>query len=386
MHQDGESAARDPRRVGHSRVRITMTGASFPPGSIAVVLGTRPEIIKLSHIINLLGPAAWVIHTGQHYDPNLSASFFAELSLPEPDLFLEVGGRARGHQIGEATLLLDAHFAEHRPRAVVVQGDTNAVVAGALAANAGEIPLVHIEAGLRSYDRAMPEEHNRVIADHLSDLCCAPTDVNVDNLAAEGISGDRVVLTGNTVVEAVLGLLPGVEQRQHLLARFDLSAGAYILSTFHRPENVDDPDKFRMILEELAGLPLPVLLPLHPRSVRKAEQFGYGHLLDRLQVIPPIGYRDFLGLQAESALIISDSGGVQEEASIVKRPVIVVRNSTERPEVLGTFAELVQPGPELGRAARHRLSARVRLDETASPYGDGTASRRSIEALVGRLG
>jgi len=363
-----------------------MTGRRLPPKSIAVVLGTRPEIIKLSHIINLLGPAAWVIHTGQHYDPNLSAAFFAELSLPEPDLFLEVGGRARGHQIGEATLLLDAHFSEHRPLAVVVQGDTNAVVAGALAANAGEILLAHIEAGLRSYDRAMPEEHNRVIADHLSDLCCAPTAVNVENLAAEGIGGDRVVQTGNTVVEAVLGLLPGVEQRQQLLARFDVQAGAYILSTFHRPENVDDPDRFRVILQELAGLPLPVLLPLHPRSVRKAEQFGYDRLLNQLQVIAPIGYRDFLGLQAESALMISDSGGVQEEASIVKRAVIVVRNSTERPEVLGTFAELVQPGPQIGRAARDRLSAGLHLDETAGPYGDGTASQRSIDALVARLG
>ena len=359
---------------------------SLAPKTVAIVLGTRPEIIKLSHIIRLLGPAARVIHTGQHYDPNLSASFFAELSLPEPDVFLEVGGRSRGHQIGEATLLLDAHFAERPPLAVVVQGDTNAVVAGALAANARGIPLVHIEAGLRSHDRAMPEEHNRVIADHLADLCCAPTDVNVDNLAAEGIAGDRVVLTGNTVVEAVLGLLPGVEERQQLLARFEVRAGAYILSTFHRPENVDDPDKFRVILQELADLPLPVLLPLHPRSVQKAGQFGYDGLLDQLQVIPPIGYRDFLGLQAESALMISDSGGVQEEASIVKKPVVVVRNSTERPEVLGTFAELVQPGPDIGRAARDRLSAGMVLETTASPYGDGTASRRSIDALVALLG
>jgi UDP-N-acetylglucosamine 2-epimerase (non-hydrolysing) len=363
-----------------------VSDVSLAAKSVAIVLGTRPEIIKLSHIIQLLGPAARVVHTGQHYDPNLSASFFAELALPEPDVFLEVGGRSRGHQIGEATLLLDATFRENPPVAVVVQGDTNAVVAGALAANAREIPLVHIEAGLRSHDRAMPEEHNRVIADHLADLCCAPTDVNVANLAAEGIAGDRVVHTGNTVVEAVLGLLPGLEERRQLLDRFDVPAGAYILSTFHRPENVDDPERFRVILQQLAGLPLPVLLPLHPRSVQKAEQFGYTDLLERLRVIAPIGYRDFLGLQAESALMISDSGGVQEEASIVKRPVIVVRNSTERPEVLGTFAELVEAGPEIGRVARARLSAGLVLDQTPSPYGDGTASRRSIEALLAHLG
>ncbi|MDH3249490.1 MAG: UDP-N-acetylglucosamine 2-epimerase, partial [Acidimicrobiia bacterium] len=157
---------------------------TFAPKSIAVVLGTRPEIIKLSEIIKLLGDAAWVIHTGQHYDPNLSGSFFDELSLPEPDVFLDVGGSSRGNQIGEATKRLDALFADHRPRGVVVQGDTNAVMAGALAANAREITLAHIEAGLRSHDRAMPEEHNRVVADHLADLCCAPTKTNVENLQA----------------------------------------------------------------------------------------------------------------------------------------------------------------------------------------------------------
>ena len=358
---------------------------SFAPKSIAVVLGTRPEIIKLSHITRLLGPAARVIHTGQHYDPNLSASFFEELSLPEPDVFLEVGGRARGHQIGEATMLLDAHFAAQPPRAVVVQGDTNAVMAGGLAANAREIPLVHIEAGLRSFDRAMPEEHNRVVADQLSDLCCAPTPVSVANLAAEGITGDRVVLTGNTVVEAVNGLLPSKDERRRLLARYSVEAGGFVLSTFHRPENVDDLAKFETILRQLAELPLPVLLPLHPRSVRRAEEFGLETLLARLQIAPPIGYRDFLGLEAEAALIISDSGGVQEEASIVKRPVVVVRNSTERPEVLGTFAELVQPGAEIGRAAREWLESTADLTGIPSPYGTGEASRRSVDALEALL-
>jgi UDP-N-acetylglucosamine 2-epimerase (non-hydrolysing) len=358
---------------------------SFAPKSIAVVLGTRPEIIKLSHIIRLLGPAAQVIHTGQHYDPNLSASFFAELSLPEPDIFLEVGGRARGHQIGEATLLLDAHFAAYRPQAVVVQGDTNAVMAGALAANAREIPLAHIEAGLRSFDRAMPEEHNRVVADQLSDLCCAPTSVSVANLAAEGISGDRVVLTGNTVVEAVNGLLPSTDERRRLLDHYDVEPGRFVLSTFHRPENVDDLATFEMILRELARLALPVVLPLHPRSVRRAQEFGLEPLLAQVRVAPPIGYRDFLGLEAESALMISDSGGVQEEASIVKRPVVVVRKSTERPEVLGTFAKLVRPGPEIGRAAREWLESTANLAEIASPYGKGEASAKSVNALQAML-
>jgi UDP-N-acetylglucosamine 2-epimerase (non-hydrolysing) len=361
----------------------------FAPKSVAVVLGTRPEIIKLAHCIRLLDDAALIVHTGQHYDPKLSGSFFPEFGLPEPDVFLEVGGSSRGHQIGEATSRLDALFAEYHPVAVMVQGDTNAVVAGAIAANARGVFLCHVEAGLRSFDRLMPEEHNRVIADHLSDLCCAPTPVNVKNLAAEGISGDRVVETGNTVVEAVMELLPSPEVRKELCARYDVEPGRFVLSTFHRPENVDDPDNYRAILEELAKLPIPVLLPLHPRSVRRASEHGLEDLLDQIRVTEPIGYREFLGLEAESALLISDSGGVQEEASIVKRPVIVVRNSTERPEVIGTFATRVLPGPDIGEASRPIIDdvegVHAGLAELASPYGDGTASHRSLEALAERI-
>ncbi|MFO7547447.1 MAG: UDP-N-acetylglucosamine 2-epimerase (non-hydrolyzing), partial [Acidimicrobiia bacterium] len=323
------------------------------------------------------------------YDSKLSGSFFTELSLPEPDDFLEVGGTSRGNQIGEAIRRLDSLFEAHRPVAVIVQGDTNAVMAGAIAANAREVPVCHIEAGLRSRDRAMPEEHNRVVTDHLADLCCAPTQVNVDNLASEGIGGDRVVLTGNTVVEAVVELLPLPERRREICGRHGVDPGRFVLSTFHRPENVDDPVRYRAILEQLASLPIPVVLPLHPRSVRRAEEHGLGDLLARLRVVEPIGYVDFLALQAEAALLVSDSGGVQEEASILKRPLIVVRNSTERPEVIGTFAERVLPGPAIGEAARRVLDdlagTHARLAGVPSPYGDGTASQRSLEALAERL-
>ena len=362
----------------------------FEPKSIAVVLGTRPEIIKLAHIIRLLGDAAWIVHTGQHYDPKLSGSFFEEMSLPEPDVFLEVGGMPRGAQIGVATQRLDELFAEHRPEAVVVQGDTNAVLAGAVAANAREIVLCHIEAGLRSHDRRMPEEHNRVVADHLADLCCAPTDVNVANLHHEGIPDGRIARTGNTVVEAVRELVPDANHRQELCEKMGVEPGRFVLSTFHRPENVDDPDRYRAILTEMAALELPVVLPLHPRSVKRAEEHGLGDLLSHLIVVEPIGYRDFLGLQAESALLISDSGGVQEECSILKRPLIVVRNSTERPEVIGTFAQRVTPGPAIGEAARpilaHVAASHAALADVPSPYGDGSASRRSLEALSRALG
>jgi UDP-N-acetylglucosamine 2-epimerase (non-hydrolysing) len=355
----------------------------FAPKSIAVVLGTRPEIIKLAHIIRLLGDAALVVHTGQHYDPKLSGSFFPEMRLPEPDVFLGVGGLTRGAQIGIATQKLDELFGERTPRAVVVQGDTNSVLAGAVAANAREVAICHIEAGLRSFDRAMPEEHNRVVTDHLADLCCAPTDVNVDNLAREGIAGARVVKTGNTIVEAVTELLPDLAEQARLAAAHGVEPGRFVLSTFHRPENVDDPSRYRTILTELAALELPVVLPLHPRSVKRAEEHGLGELLSQLRVVEPIGYREFLGLEASAGLLISDSGGVQEEASIVKTPLVVVRNSTERPEVIGTFATRCPPGPGIGDAAREMLARDVSSFE--SPYGDGTASRRSLEALASLL-
>lgn len=356
----------------------------FPPKSIAVVLGTRPEIVKLAHIIRLLDDAAFTVHTGQHYDPNLSEVFFRDLDLPRPDTFLQVGGASRGQQIGSATSSLDGLFAELSPRAVLVQGDTNSVTAGALAANSREIFLCHIEGGLRSHDRAMPEEHNRVITDHLSNLCCAPTPAAVTNLYAEGIPVERVALTGNTVVEAVQSLLP--RDRKEVLDRFGVQAGGFILSTFHRPENVDIAETYATILSELASLPIPVVLPLHPRSVARAEEYGLEAQLDKLLVTEPIGYRDFLALEAEAALMVSDSGGIAEEVSVLKRPLVVVRNSTERPEVMGTFAVLVQPGPAIGREARRLLDAGWKhLQAIPSPYGDGSASQRSLAALAERL-
>lgn len=356
------------------------------PRSVAVILGTRPEIIKLARIIRLLEDSAWIIHTGQHYDPKLSGSFFQELSLPEPHEFLEVGGTSRGNQIGEAIRRIDGLFEQHRPQAIMVQGDTNAVMAGAIAANAREVPICHIESGLRSFDRNMPEEHNRVVTDHLADLCCAPTPTNVANLAAEGITGSRVVQTGNTVVEVVQELLPTADERLRLCSEYGVEPGAFVLSTLHRPENVDDDESYRTILNQLAELPVPVVLPLHPRSVKRAQEHGLGDLLARLVVVEPIGYRHFLGLQAEAALLISDSGGIQEECSILKRPLIVVRNSTERPEVIGTFAQRVPPGGEIGAAARSILddlpATLKKLATIESPYGDGTASKRSLDALT----
>ncbi|MFJ5129613.1 non-hydrolyzing UDP-N-acetylglucosamine 2-epimerase [Streptomyces sp. NPDC088555] len=362
--------------------------SALPARSVAVVLGTRPELVKLAPVVHRLGDATRLIHTGQHWDDAMSGRFLQELGLPRPEVLAEVGGTSRAVQIGRSLEQLDALFAGDRPAAVVVQGDTNATLAGALAANARAIPLVHVEAGLRSHDPAMPEEHNRVLVDAVSDVLCAATPENRANLLAEGVGADRISVTGNTVVEAVRAHLPDDGRRSALLARHGLVPDRYVLATVHRPENTDGPATLRTVLTELADLAtdeVPVLLPLHPRTRARVEAERLGGLLAGIRVLEPLGYGDFLALARHAALLVSDSGGIQEECTVLGRPLIVVRRSTERPEAMTHFAALVSPGPELGRLARLRLAEGERglrrLAGLPSPYGDGRAAER-IARLV----
>jgi UDP-N-acetylglucosamine 2-epimerase (non-hydrolysing) len=346
--------------------------------SVAVVFGTRPEMIKLAPIIRALGERALVVHTGQHFDDSMSRTFLDQLHIGDPDHHLEVGGLTRGAQIGHATISIEHLLLETRPGVVVVQGDTNSGLAGALAANAAGVPLVHLEAGLRSFDRAMPEEHNRVLIDALSDRCLAPHESNARLLENEGIPADRIRITGSTLRDALEGMMPAEDARASLRADLDLTVDAYVLATIHRAENADDESKLRTILSELASLDLPVVLPLHPRTRARAAEFGLDGLLAELRVVEPLGYTEFIGLASGCALMVSDSGGVQEEATIVKRPVVIVRNSTERPEILGTFAHLVAVGPEIGATARRLLAdvaaSHAALEALPYPYGsDATA-------------
>jgi UDP-N-acetylglucosamine 2-epimerase (non-hydrolysing) len=360
----------------------------LPPRSVAVVLGTRPELVKLAELIRLLGPAARIVHTGQHYDRELSGGFLGELGLPRPEFLTGVGGQPRAVQVGAALTALDTLFAARPPRAVVVQGDTNAALSGALAANARDLPLVHVEAGLRSHDRAMPEEHNRVLIDRLADVLCAPTPGNRELLLAEGVAAERITVTGNTVVEAVRDHLPPPRERAALLSGHGLNPDGYVLATVHRPENTDDPAALAAVLRELAALAedLPVVMPLHPRTRARIADRGLLPLLGRVTLLPPAGYGTFLALARHAALLVSDSGGVQEETTVLGRPLVVVRRSTERPEALADFADLTRPGPGIGTAARRRLAEGAeglrRLASLPSPYGDGGASLR-IAGLTG---
>ncbi|MFF4530412.1 non-hydrolyzing UDP-N-acetylglucosamine 2-epimerase [Streptomyces sp. NPDC001407] len=360
----------------------------LPARSVAVVLGTRPELVKLTDLVRLLGPAAHLVHTGQHYDEELSGRFLSELGLPEPTFLTGIGGQPRAVQISAALAQLDALFTAEPPLAVVVQGDTNAALAGALAANARGIPLLHVEAGLRSHDRNMPEEHNRVLIDRIADVLCAATGDNRANLLAEGIDDARIAVTGNTVVEAVHGQLPDASARAELVERHGLTADAYVLATVHRPENTDSVDALRAILTELSALAesVPVVVPLHPRTRARIAAAGLEDLLTGLTVCRPLGYGEFLALARHAALLVSDSGGIQEECTVLGRPLVVVRRSTERPEAMADFADLVEPGPQIGAVARRRLAegpaGLARLAALPSPFGDGLASERIVALLA----
>ncbi|MGH4022756.1 MAG: non-hydrolyzing UDP-N-acetylglucosamine 2-epimerase [Pseudonocardiaceae bacterium] len=355
---------------------------------IALVVGTRPELIKLSPVARCLGSRATVIHTGQHHDERMSTRLATTLGLRGHILNVPSTGAGRGARLGHTVAALARSFTTDLPSAVVVQGDTTSALAGALAANHADLPLVHVEAGLRSFDRTMPEELNRTLIDHLADLCCAPTALNRSNLLAETIPDHRIVITGNTIVDAVHRLLPDTRSRSETRRHHGLQDRGYILATLHRPENVDHRPVLELLLDQLALVPAPIVLPLHPRTAARVESFGLGFATGALRVTEPLDYPEFLALAHDAALLITDSGGLQEEASVLKTPIITVRRSTERPEIEGTFGVRVLPSDDLARIADQWLADRRharRLASLPSPFGDGFAAERIVQALNDHL-
>jgi UDP-N-acetylglucosamine 2-epimerase (non-hydrolysing) len=359
---------------------------------VAVVLGTRPEIIKLAPVIHHLRGTARLLWTGQHYDPGLTDVFFAGSRLPEPSLRLEgVGGSSRGRQIAAVLTALVEHFETHPPGAVVVQGDTNTTNAASQAAHYCGLPVVHVEAGLRSWDRNMPEEINRLVVGSVADLHCCATEGNAEHLRRVGVAEGAIRVTGNTIVEAIQATLPTADAQAKLLAEYGLTESGFVVCTIHRPENTDERLRLARILDSLACLPWPTVLPLHPRTRQRVEAFGLQPLLSRLRVVDPVDHRAFLALSAGARLLVSDSGGVQEEVTVLKKPLVVVRNSTERPESIDAgFAILVQPaGIEAAVAAMTAPGLQARLMATPSPFGDGHSGERIAAetlALVQRTG
>ena len=353
--------------------------------TIAIILGTRPEIIKMAPVIRECQRCDLdysIIHTGQHYSYQMDRIFFEQLELPQPDHNLDVGSGNHGEQTGRILADLEAVLMAERPDVVLVQGDTNTVLAGALAASKLHIKVGHVEAGLRSYDRSMPEEINRVVADHVSDYCFAPTEISRANLLKEGIAEEKIHVTGNTIVDSVYQNLEIAMRKVNILADLDLEPKGYFLVTSHRQENVDNKERLGEIIRGLemvkSEFGLPVVFPVHPRTRKMVESFGFE--LDGIRAIEPLGFLEFLQLEAGARLALTDSGGVQEEACILGVPCVTLRENTERPETLdvganvlaGTVSQRIMDG------ARNMLEAG---ESWKNPFGDGNAGQRIIQIL-----
>jgi UDP-N-acetylglucosamine 2-epimerase (non-hydrolysing) len=299
---------------------------------IIVVVGARPNFIKVGPLLPALAAAgieAPVAHTGQHYDSSMSDVFFTDLGIAPPAWLLGVGSGTHAVQTGTAMMRLEELFAEERPDAVLVVGDVNSTLAGALAAAKLQIPVVHLEAGLRSGDMSMPEEVNRLVTDQLSSMLLAPTPDALENLRREGVDEARVTFVGNIMAEALLRTMPRVADLRPC-ADHGLEPEAYVLATVHRPENTDHPEKLAHIVAALSEAPLPVLMPVHPRTRPALAAAGVGEGGGNILLIDPVGYLDMLALQRDAAAIVTDSGGVQEESCMLRTPCVTVRRNTER--------------------------------------------------------
>lgn len=359
---------------------------------LLTVVGARPQFIKAAAVSRAFASTAAsqrpiterILHTGQHYDAAMSDQFFAELGIPEPAFNLGIGGGSNGANTGRMLEAIETVLIADRPDALMVYGDTDSTLAGALAASKLRIPVFHVEAGLRSFNRHQPEEQNRVLTDHLAELCFAPTDTAVANLQREGIAVDRIVRTGDVMADAAYLFGDQAEaRRSELLATMQIPKAPFVLATIHRAENTDDPQRLKAILEALNQAPLPVVLPLHPRTRARITQQGLDHLLRGLHTEGPLGFLVMVLLERQAALVVMDSGGVQKEAFLQGTPCVTVRSETEWVELLESgWNILADPADSVAILAAMRKQ--LVLDEHHTRpelYGDGHAA----EAIVARL-
>jgi UDP-N-acetylglucosamine 2-epimerase (non-hydrolysing) len=353
-----------------------------------VIAGTRPEIIKVAPIIRKILHSKlklYFVLTGQHYDYSLSQQMIKDLELPEPNTSFELETSSPASQIAEIMTKLEKPLRANRDNIVIIQGDTNSVLSAALTAVKLRIPIAHVEAGLRSYDWRMPEEHNRRMVDHISNILFAPTKESEQNLLNEGVYG-QIYVTGNTVIDAVNQHLPLAEKRRSEVLR-KVNFSEYILITLHRSENVDNHKILGEIVLGLLKSKLPIIIPLHPRTKKRLIDFGFFNKLKstkNIQIISPQGYLDFLVLMKHSKFIVTDSGGMQEEAtspSLSKR-ILVLRRSTERPEAIKAhITKLVKlESQEIATEICREWNARPKKFPS-SPYGDGFASDKIIDII-----
>lgn len=351
---------------------------------IAIILGTRPEIIKLSPIIRECeqqGIDYFIVHTNQHYSVGMDRVFFEELKLPLPKYNLNVHDLGQGAMVGNMLIALEPILLDEQPDWILVQGDTNTVLSGALSAAKLGIRLGHVEAGLRSYDRSMPEEVNRVITDHLADALFCPTPDSADILSSEGIDHAKIVVTGNTIVEAVTENLKLAETGKHLAIDKDQD---YFLLTMHRPSNVDNQAKLSKLISALENLAkkhgCPIIFPIHPRTKAAITRFRLTLDQSKINLIEPTGYLDMLLLEKHAKLILTDSGGLQEEACILKVPCVTLRDNTERPETITAGANMLYGGEQQLESSVGEMLKKAR--NWPNPYGDGNTSTKILAALV----
>ena len=345
------------------------------------VVGARPQFVKAFPVSRALRKdhEEVLVHTGQHYDEELSAVFFEELAIPEPDANLGVGSDTHARQTAGVMAGLDDLLAREEPDVIVVYGDTNSTLAAALAATKRDLVLAHVEAGLRSHDSTMPEEINRVLTDHCSDLLFAPTERAVDNLRAEGIA-TGVHRTGDVMFDAMIAVKARAQERSTILEEIGLVDGEYVLATVHREANTDDSDRLAGIVEGLANAPLPVVLPAHPRTEKALHEHGlYERADEALQIVDPIGYLDFLALLDGAERIATDSGGVQKEAFYLSTPCVTMRDRTEWVETVECGWNVLV-GADAERITEE-LTREWRLSEQPTPYGDGDAASKIVEVL-----
>ena len=357
---------------------------------IVTVIGARPQFIKaavVSRAIRQRGDLTEIlIHTGQHYDENMSGVFFHELGLPPPDHHLGVGSAGHAAQTGRMLLALDELLPRLAPQLVLVYGDTNSTLAGALAATKLHIKVAHVEAGLRSFNRRMPEEVNRVLTDHVSDLLFAPSETAVEHLSREGIAGPHVRLVGDVMYDAALNFGPQARLRP-VLANLGLSENAYLLATVHRAENTDDPARLGAIFTALASVArdVPVIVPLHPRTRQALARSGVSTDAPGLRLIDPLGYLDMLALMCGARLVVTDSGGVQKEAYFHHVPCVTLRADTEWMELVALgFNRLVDPCT--AGAVKAGISAALQSSPDwslgSNLYGDGKAGETIAAQLA----
>ncbi|MCG5495458.1 non-hydrolyzing UDP-N-acetylglucosamine 2-epimerase [Ectothiorhodospira variabilis] len=351
---------------------------------VVTIIGARPQFIKAATVSRVIATrediSEVIVHTGQHYDANMSDVFFEELAIPRPDHHLGIGGCSHGQMTGRQLEAIEKVLLAEMPDMVLVYGDTNSTLAGALSAVKLHIPVAHIEAGLRSYNRRMPEEINRILTDHASDWLFAPTETAVANLRREGLPEERIALVGDVMYDATLFYRERARPPEWW-DNIQVEPGQFILATVHRAENTDDPVRLSAILAGLAASEHPVIMPMHPRTRTKIDEFGLT-LPDGIHAVPPVGYLDMNWLEAHSWMIATDSGGVQKEAYFHGKRCVTLREETE-------WVELVESGWNVlvGADFDNIFSGlRGSGSKISSPfYGDGDAAARIVKGLMGEV-